>query len=135
MVIGNQNYDFDELEKNTEYKGDYNADHPVIKMFWKVFHEMSLEQKKKFLCNIFPNTFILFKLEFVEVYLTGSDRIPILGMKRIKLFIQSTKGGDSYFPVAHTCFNLLDLPMYSTEDILRDRLMVAIEHNQGFTIV
>ena len=52
MVIGNQNYDFVELEKNTEYKGEYNAEHPTIKLFWKVFHEMSLDQKKKFLCNI-----------------------------------------------------------------------------------
>ncbi|CAF0899632.1 unnamed protein product [Brachionus calyciflorus] len=118
MVIGNQNYDFEELEKNTEYKGDYNQDHPVIKMFWKVFHSFSLEQKKKFL-----------------LYLTGTDRIPILGMKRVKLCIQSTKGGDSYFPVAHTCFNLLDLPMYSSEELMRDRLLVAIEHNAGFTIV
>ncbi|CAF1143871.1 unnamed protein product [Brachionus calyciflorus] len=87
-------------------------------MFWKVFHSFSLEQKKKFL-----------------LYLTGTDRIPILGMKRVKLCIQSTKGGDSYFPVAHTCFNLLDLPMYSSEELMRDRLLVAIEHNAGFTIV
>ena len=52
-----------------------------------------------------------------------------------QVYIQSTKGGNSYFPVAHTCFNLLDLPQYSDIDILRERLLVAIEHNQGFTIV
>lgn len=49
--------------------------------------------------------------------------------------IQSTNGGDAYFPVAHTCFNLLDLPQYTSEEILKDRLLVAIEHNQGFTLV
>jgi len=49
MVIGNQNYDFTEFEKQAEYKGDYAAEHPVIKNFWSVFHELSLEQKKKFL--------------------------------------------------------------------------------------
>ena len=70
MVIGNENYDFAEFEKSTEYKGDYNAEHPVIKRFWTVFHELSLQDKKKFL-----------------VYLTGTDRIPILGMKRVKVFI------------------------------------------------
>ncbi|XP_025061346.1 probable E3 ubiquitin-protein ligase HERC4 isoform X3 [Alligator sinensis] len=49
MVIGNTNYDWKELEKNTEYKGEYWADHPTVKLFWEVFHELSLEKKKQFL--------------------------------------------------------------------------------------
>lgn len=39
------------FSQNAEYKGDYNAQHPVIKIFWKVFHSLSIEQKKKFLCK------------------------------------------------------------------------------------
>ena len=69
------------------------------------------------------------------MFLTGSDRIPILGMKRVKIIIQSTNGGDMFFPVAHTCFNLLDLPKYSNKEILKEKLLHAIEHNQGFTLV
>ena len=69
------------------------------------------------------------------MFLTGTDRIPILGMKRVKIYIQSTNGGDAYFPVAHTCFNLLDLPQYTSEQVLRERLLTAIEHTQGFTLV
>jgi E3 ubiquitin-protein ligase HERC4 len=118
MVIGNENYDFFEFESNAEYKGDYNPEHPVIKRFWKCFHALTIENKKKFL-----------------IFLTGTDRIPILGMKRVKIYIQSTNGGDSYFPVAHTCFNLLDLPQYSTNEILAERLNTAIQHTEGFTIV
>lgn len=49
MVIGNQDYDFAEFEKNAEYKGDYTVDHPVVKKFWKIFHSLSLDDKKKFL--------------------------------------------------------------------------------------
>ncbi|KTF74001.1 hypothetical protein cypCar_00039178, partial [Cyprinus carpio] len=49
MVIGNTNYDWKELEKSTEYKGEYWADHPTIKIFWEVFHELPLEKKKQFL--------------------------------------------------------------------------------------
>lgn len=70
MVIGNQNYDFEEFEKTAEYKGDFGVDHPVIKNFWQVFHDLTVEQKKKFL-----------------TFLTGTDRIPILGMKRVKVKI------------------------------------------------
>uniref|UniRef100_A0A8C6VII4 HECT and RLD domain containing E3 ubiquitin protein ligase 4 n=1 Tax=Naja naja TaxID=35670 RepID=A0A8C6VII4_NAJNA len=118
MVIGNTNYDWKELEKNTQYKGEYWADHPTIKWFWEVFHELSLEKKKQFL-----------------LFLTGSDRIPILGMKSLSLIIQPTGGGDEYLPVSHTCFNLLDLPKYTNKEILRSKLIQAIDHCEGFNLV
>ncbi|XP_042122118.1 putative E3 ubiquitin-protein ligase HERC4 isoform X8 [Peromyscus maniculatus bairdii] len=118
MVIGNTNYDWKELEKNTEYKGEYWAEHPTIKIFWEVFHELPLEKKKQFL-----------------LFLTGSDRIPILGMKSLKLVIQSTGGGESYLPVSHTCFNLLDLPKYTEKETLRCKLIQAIDHNEGFSLI
>lgn len=117
MVIGNTNYDWTELEKSTEYKGEYWAEHPTIRLFWEVFHELPLEKKKQFL-----------------LFLTGSDRIPILGMKSLKLVIQPTRGGEHYLPVAHTCFNLLDLPKYSSLETLRNKLLQAIDHNQGFNL-
>ncbi|XP_023183784.1 probable E3 ubiquitin-protein ligase HERC4 isoform X1 [Xiphophorus maculatus] len=117
MIIGNTNYDWTELEKSTEYKGEYWAEHPTIKLFWEVFHELPLEKKKQFL-----------------LFLTGSDRIPILGMKSLKLVIQPTGGGEHYLPVAHTCFNLLDLPKYSSIETLREKLLHAIDHNQGFNL-
>ena len=118
MVVGNQDYDFEELKKNTKYEGDYFSRHPVIKRFWTIFDEFSLEDKKKFL-----------------LFLTGTDRIPIFGMRMLNISIVSTNGGDQYYPVAHTCFNLLDLPKYSSIEVLRQRLHMAIQHNQGFTIV
>lgn len=36
-------------------------------------------------------------------------------------------------PMAHTCFNQLDLPEYDSEDILREKLLIAIrEGSEGF---
>ncbi|XP_021115129.1 probable E3 ubiquitin-protein ligase HERC4 isoform X4 [Heterocephalus glaber] len=118
MVIGNTNYDWKELEKNTEYKGEYWAEHPTIKIFWEVFHELPLEKKKQFL-----------------LFLTGSDRIPILGMKSLKLVIQPTGGGEEYLPVSHTCFNLLDLPKYTEKETLCSKLIQAIDQNEGFSLI
>ncbi|KAG7177409.1 E3 ubiquitin-protein ligase HERC4-like [Homarus americanus] len=117
LVIGNENYNWIELEKNTEYKGEYYADHTVVKMFWEVFSDMSLDQKKKFL-----------------VFLTGTDRVPILGMKTVKMIIQST-ADDSFLPVAHTCISQLDLPKYSTKEKLRFKLLQAIQQSEGFGLV
>lgn len=38
-------------------------------------------------------------------------------------------------PVAHTCFNVLDLPRYQTRERLRYKLLQAIQQTQGFSLV
>ncbi|XP_036373044.1 probable E3 ubiquitin-protein ligase HERC3 isoform X1 [Megalops cyprinoides] len=118
MVVGNNNYNWEEMEKNAIYKGEFSASHPTVKMFWEVFHEFPLEKKKQFL-----------------LFLTGSDRIPIHGMASLRIVIQSTAAEEHYLPVAHTCYNLLDMPRYQTKDTLRKRLTQAVEQYEGFSLV
>uniref|UniRef100_A0A182M4V1 HECT domain-containing protein n=1 Tax=Anopheles culicifacies TaxID=139723 RepID=A0A182M4V1_9DIPT len=117
MVVGNEEYDWVALEENAEYKNGYKSSDQAIRWFWEVFHEMPLEEKKKFL-----------------LFLTGCDRIPIMGMKAIKIYIQPTPD-DKFLPVAHTCFNLLDLPQYQTKEKLKYKLLQAIQQTQGFSLV
>ncbi|KAG8014710.1 putative E3 ubiquitin-protein ligase HERC3 [Nibea albiflora] len=118
MVVGNNNYNWEEMEKNAVYKGEYSATHPTVRLFWEVFHEFPLEKKKQFL-----------------LFLTGSDRIPIHGMESLRIVIQSTTAEEDYLPVAHTCYNLLDMPRYQTKEILRRRLTQAVEQYEGFSLV
>ncbi|XP_052749366.1 probable E3 ubiquitin-protein ligase HERC4 isoform X2 [Galleria mellonella] len=117
VVIGNEEYDWDMFENNCEYKNGYFPNDQQVRWFWEVFHELSIEDKKKFL-----------------LFLTGSDRVPIQGMRDIKIRIQPV-ADDRYFPVAHTCFNLLDLPRYKTKERLKYHLMQAIQQTQGFSLV
>lgn len=117
VVIGNEEYDWDQFEANCEYKNGYTHTDQQARWFWEVFHELSLEDKKKFL-----------------LFLTGSDRVPIQGMRDIKIRIQPV-ADDRYFPVAHTCFNLLDLPRYKTKERLKYHLLQAIQQTQGFSLV
>ncbi|XP_053559395.1 probable E3 ubiquitin-protein ligase HERC3 [Bombina bombina] len=117
MVVGSSNYNWQELEESAVYKGEYTATHPTVKMFWETFHEFSLEKKKKFL-----------------LFLTGSDRIPIYGMSSLHIIIQSVCSAEDHLPVAHTCYNLLDLPKYSNKETLRSRLTQAIDHYEGFSL-
>lgn len=37
--------------------------------------------------------------------------------------------------MAHTCFNLLDLPRYKTKEKLRYKLLQAIQQTEGFSLV
>ncbi|XP_011152046.1 probable E3 ubiquitin-protein ligase HERC4 isoform X1 [Harpegnathos saltator] len=117
VVVGNENYDWEQLQKNTTYKEGYSENNPTVVLFWQVFHELTLEEKKRFL-----------------LFLTGSDRIPIQGMKAIRITIQPMND-ERFLPVAHTCFNLLDLPRYQTRERLKYKLLQAIQQTQGFSLV
>ncbi|CAF0974051.1 unnamed protein product [Adineta ricciae] len=119
FVVGNNTYDWNEFQKKTEYKGEYHANHHVIQWFWQVFHKLDEKDKKKFL-----------------LFLTGSDRVPVFGWSQtLPMTIQRSHSDDIHLPVSHTCFNILDLPSYSSKEILKSKLLEAIQHNQGFNLV
>ncbi|KAF8562447.1 hypothetical protein P879_06573 [Paragonimus westermani] len=119
LVVGSDVFNWSELRQNTSYQGVYWDHHPVIEWFWEVLlNEFSVEDKKKFLR-----------------FLTGCDRIPIVGFSSLKITIQPMNSGDEYLPVAHTCANLLDLPLYSSKEILAQKLSVAIQQTEGFGLV
>ena len=46
--------------------------------------------------------------------------------QRFKLQNFQHSPADNYFPVAHTCFWSLELPAYSSEEVLREKLRYAI---------
>ncbi|EMP29347.1 E3 ISG15--protein ligase HERC5 [Chelonia mydas] len=116
VAIGNANYDWNKFEQNAVYWGMYTPSHPTIKMFWKVFHELTVAKKKGFL-----------------LFLTGSDRIPVMGMDCIKIkFNPHVSMSEDHIPEAQTCFHILILPQYSTIEKLREKLLLAIDNNRGF---
>ncbi|TGZ64889.1 hypothetical protein CRM22_006165 [Opisthorchis felineus] len=119
LVVGSEVVNWNELRQNTSYQGVYWDHHPVIEWFWEVLLvEFSVEDKKRFLR-----------------FLTGCDRVPLFGFTSLRITIQPMNCGDEYLPVAHTCANLLDLPLYSSKDVLRLKLSIAIQHTEGFGLV
>lgn len=115
LICGSKNFDFDELENSTEYDGGYTSDSQIVKDFWSVVHAFSLEDKRKLL-----------------QFTTGSDRVPIGGLSRLKLVIAKNGPDSDRLPTAHTCFNVLLLPEYSSKEKLKDRLVKAINYSKGF---
>jgi ubiquitin-protein ligase E3 A len=115
LVCGSKHYDFQDLENSTEYDGGYTADSPVIRYFWEIVHELTAEQKRQLL-----------------QFSTGSDRVPIGGLSKLKLVIARNGSDTDRCPTAHTCFNVLLLPEYASKDKLKDRLLKAITYSKGF---
>ncbi|XP_029605795.1 probable E3 ubiquitin-protein ligase HERC3 isoform X1 [Salmo trutta] len=116
VMVGKENFDWETLKQNTVYEGEYHAGHPNIVTFWEVFEELTEDQKKAFL-----------------LFLTGCDRVPILGMNQIRMSVQTLlNSSQQHFPEALTCHSLLQLPIYPSKETLQSRLIEAVGHNRGF---
>jgi len=70
-------------------------------------------------------------------FVTGSPRLPIGGFKalnpRLTIVRKEHPSGqaDRYLPSVMTCANYLKLPDYSSKEILRERLFLAIQEGQA----
>uniref|UniRef100_A0AAG5DUH1 Ubiquitin-protein ligase E3A n=1 Tax=Anopheles atroparvus TaxID=41427 RepID=A0AAG5DUH1_ANOAO len=115
IVCGSKEFDFNELEQSTEYEGGFTAESQTIKDFWTITHGLSLENKRKLL-----------------QFTTGSDRVPVGGLSRLKLVIARNGPDSDRMPTSHTCFNVLLLPEYDSKEKLEERLLKAITYSKGF---
>uniref|UniRef100_A0A8B9HWV1 HECT-type E3 ubiquitin transferase n=1 Tax=Astyanax mexicanus TaxID=7994 RepID=A0A8B9HWV1_ASTMX len=109
----------DDLKKFTNYSGGYSATHPVIKIFWDVVENFSDDEKRKL-------------LKFV----TSCSRPPLLGFKELYPAFCIHNGGNDLerLPTASTCMNLLKLPEFCDEQLMKSKLLYAIESSSGFEL-
>ncbi|XP_041043914.1 uncharacterized protein LOC121277979 [Carcharodon carcharias] len=116
IIHGNTNYEWELLEQNAKYHG-YTQTDKTIRNFWEVFENLAEEKKKQFL-----------------VFLSGRDRIPVGGIQSLSIAIVNTRSSepDSSYPRAYTCTRTLDLPNYSSIEILREKLLHAMESSEEF---
>ncbi|GIL93359.1 hypothetical protein Vretifemale_20765 [Volvox reticuliferus] len=115
LICGLPHLDFGALEANARYEGGYHRQHPTIVMLWQLINEMDLDQKRRFLS-----------------FTTGCDRAPVAGLGALVLVIQRAGPDTDRLPTAHTCFNALVLPEYSSRSKMKAKLQTAIENAQGF---
>ncbi|KAJ3735038.1 HECT-domain-containing protein [Lentinula guzmanii] len=121
ILLGGVNspIDLDDLRANTNYGGLYDSDEPTIVAFWNVVNSFDQEQRRAL-------------LRFV----TSCSRPPLLGFKElVPNFAIRDAGGDQHrLPTSSTCVNLLKLPRYADERVLRSKLLQAIMSNAGFDL-
>ncbi|CAF3947497.1 unnamed protein product, partial [Rotaria sordida] len=104
------------LKRNTIYSDQYNENSPHIQRFWTVLNEMfDEEQKKLFLIFVWGrSTLPREDKEFTTKFIIQT------------IFPNANHETDQMLPRAHTCFFILDLPEYSTIEIMYERLNYAI---------
>ena len=123
-LCGTMEIDLGDWRLNTEYRGGYHGQHHVIEWFW-----FCVEKR-------FDNEQRLKLLQFV----TGTSSIPYEGFSALRgsngprRFCIERWGISEALPRAHTCFNRLDLPSYTSCEILHNKLLLAIEETNTFGI-
>ena len=118
IVCGSRLIDVDRLKANTEYDDNVSATDPHVVMFWEVLSSFSECEKSAFLRFVWARpTLPPSQMEFNQ-----------------KMKIQSaisddaTVNPDTYLPKAHTCFFSLNLPKYSSAEVMAKKLRYAIAH-------
>lgn len=121
LISGSQaGVDSTDLQRNCRYAGGYVAIDRYITRFWAIFEEMSPEDKA-----------LLVK------FVTSCERPPSLGFAALQppFTIQRVDcGDDTRLPTASTCFNILKLPTYSSQKVMKDKLLMAIRSKSGFDL-
>jgi len=120
LISGLPEIDIHDLQRNTEYQG-YKVSDKEIGWFWNIMFSLSRSEKAAF-------------IQFV----TGSSKVPLEGFSLLqgmrgtqKFSIHKAGGSSGALISAHTCFNALDLPLYKTEEEMKEKLLYAINEGLG----
>ncbi|XP_041977809.1 E3 ubiquitin-protein ligase HECW2 isoform X4 [Aricia agestis] len=123
VIAGAPELDVGDWRANTEYRGGYHDNHPVVHWFWQAIDRFTNEQR----------------LRLVQ-FVTGTSSIPYEGFSALRgstgprRFCIERWGRVESLPRAHTCFNRLDLPPYPTPQLLYEKLLLAVEETNTFGI-
>ena len=120
-VCGQPDFTVQELMNSTTYEG-LSKDDRRVQYLWAVLESASPVDRRNF-------------LKFVS----GRERLPVrlrimaMNPPTSPLGVSGTVSADppsvdTYLPKAATCFFALELPLYSSVDVMRSKLLYAITH-------
>ncbi|KAE9027054.1 hypothetical protein PF011_g2235 [Phytophthora fragariae] len=119
LICGRREVDVDLLRQCTEYSEGADEAMPHVQHFWEVLREMTSEERTSFLRFVWarsrmPNSAKDFPMNFK---LQAAHDPGAMGQP------------DLYLPHAQTCFFALRLPAYTSKEVLRTKLLYAIQNS------
>ncbi|XP_023647937.1 E3 ubiquitin-protein ligase HECTD1 isoform X8 [Paramormyrops kingsleyae] len=113
ILCGNQSpsWTFEDVVNYTEPKLGYTRDSPGFLRFVRVLCGMSSDERKAFL-----------------QFTTGCSTLPPGGLANLHprlTIVRKVDATDASYPSVNTCVHYLKLPEYSSEEIMRERLLAA----------
>ncbi|KAH7828092.1 putative ubiquitin-protein ligase 1 [Monocercomonoides exilis] len=128
MICGSPVIDVNDWMEHTMYTGGFTKESQTVKWFWECIQNMKEVGR-----------------QLVLFFATGSRTAPVQGFNSLigsswnqkKLFEirKSETSTSDFLPVAHTCFNQIDMPEYDSKEQLKEKLLLALSSvNEGFTM-
>ena len=119
LLNGKKTLNIEEIRAYTIYQGskEFSEKHLMVIWLWQIFRELDDEEKHQLL-----------------QFFTGSERIPLDGYDPP---LNVTEGVDMMvdsLPRAHTCFNQLVIPSYTSYLIMKEKIRFTIKNVEGFTL-
>ena len=110
-LCGEDEVDLEVLRGIVRNKLDAADAESVMAWLWQTLEGFSNEERKQFLGFVW-----------------GRERLPrdTCGLQ-LEVRTQGAHG-DAHLPSSHTCFNALDIPRYSSQQVLEEKLRYAIAH-------
>ncbi|CAM9253705.1 unnamed protein product, partial [Discosporangium mesarthrocarpum] len=117
----NKTLDIEDLRRHTRYSGGFIGMDRTVRRFWNVLGSMDDRERAAL-------------LRFV----TSCERPPPLGFESLQppfcLHRVGVRSDAERLPTASTCFNTLKLPTYSSEKVMREKLLTSIFSGTGFEL-
>jgi ubiquitin-protein ligase E3 C len=113
--------DISDLKANTIYANGFSSYDSCISRFWQIVSSFSDQDKAALL-----------------KFSTSCSRPPPLGFKQLepKFCIQRVpftgRESEAPLPSSSTCFNVLKLPDYKSETVMKEKLLMALRSGAGF---
>lgn len=119
MVCGRPVIDVDLLQSVAEYERGCDSTDQHVQWLWELLkNDFSAEDRKAFVRFAWGRT----RLPLTRT--AFSQPLKLQGFSR-----SAAQGNaDSYLPISHTCFFSVELPRYSSKEIMKEKLLYAI-HN------
>lgn len=114
-ICGSPFVDVQLLKRHTKYSG-LSSKSQVVEWFWNTLSEMSQEQLRRFIRFAWAQ----------ERLPTDDDDFKRNGTRMLIKASNSNAPPDQVFPKADTCFFNLVLPNYSSQKVLKEKLLTAM---------
>lgn len=119
IMNGKPVIDVEEIRAYTIFQGEeeFSDNHPQVIQLWQTVREFEEEDKRLFL-----------------FFVTGTSRVPLDGYDPPFNITQGLGMEKNSLPRAHTCFNQLVLPYFSSLEVMREKLLFALKETEGFQL-
>lgn len=116
-----EDWSYDTIASAINANHGYTKESDIVEKLVKIMLEFSVIEQRSFL-----------------QFLTGAPKLPIGGFKClnpeltvVRKVPEGNLGPDDYLPSVMTCANYLKLPAYSSEEVMRERLLTAVREGAG----